>query len=160
MATVTTELLIKARAELCFDYSRDLDLHLRSMSHTGERAVAGRTSGLIGLHEEVTWRARHCGVVHEHSSRITAFDRPRHFRDSMVRGRFRSFEHDHSFEAVGEHETLMRDHLVFRSPLGVLGWLADRAVLASYLRRLLERRNEVIRAAAEDDEMKLLHSGE
>lgn len=46
----------------CFDAVRDIDLHLSSLKHTGERTVGGRTSGLIGLGETVTWRARHLGV--------------------------------------------------------------------------------------------------
>jgi ligand-binding SRPBCC domain-containing protein len=104
--------------------------------------------GLIGLGEEVTWRARHFGVVHHHTSRITAFDRPSHFRDSMVRGRFKTFEHDHLFQAVGG-ATLMRDVLLFESPLGILGRLVDRLVLAKYLTRLLEERNRFIRVEAE-----------
>ena len=118
------------------------------MTTTGERAVAGRTSGLIGLGEEVTWRARHFGVVHEHSSRITAFDPPAHFRDIMVRGRFKSFEHDHFFE---EHAagTLMRDVIVFESPLGILGRLVDALVLERYLRKLIAHRNRTIKDAAE-----------
>jgi len=77
---------IRAPREVGFDLARDLDLHLRSMAHTGERAVAGRTNGLIGPGEEVTWRARHFGVVHHHASRITAFEPPSYFRDSMVAG--------------------------------------------------------------------------
>ena len=86
---------IRAPRRVCFDVARSLDLHVKSLAHTGERAVAGRTSGLIELGEEVTWRARHFGLVHHHTSRITAFAAPAHFRDSMVRGRFRVFEHDH-----------------------------------------------------------------
>jgi hypothetical protein len=45
-----------------FDLSTDLDLHQASMRRSRERAVAGRTSGQIGLGESVTWRARHLGV--------------------------------------------------------------------------------------------------
>jgi len=59
MQTIRITTWIAAPPERCFDAARDLDLHLRSMAHTGERAVAGRTSGLIELGEEVTWRARH-----------------------------------------------------------------------------------------------------
>src|SRR5688572_15352099 len=88
---------IAASPPRCFDLARDLDLHVASMAHTGERAVAGRTSGLIGLGEEVTWRGRHFGFVLDHTSRITAFDPPRHFRDEMIRGRFETFVHDHFF---------------------------------------------------------------
>jgi ligand-binding SRPBCC domain-containing protein len=139
---------IMANRERCFDLSRDLDLHLRSMSHTGERAVAGRTSGLIELGEEVTWQARHFWVVHHHTSRITAFDRPAHFRDSMVAGRFKRFEHDHFFD-VGEGSTRMRDVLYFESPLGIVGRLVDRFVLSGYLTRLLLKRNSILKEAAE-----------
>jgi ligand-binding SRPBCC domain-containing protein len=143
---LTTE--IRAPVERCFDLARDLDLHRRSMEHTREEAIAGRTSGLIDLGEEVTWRARHFGLQHEHTSRITAFERPRHFRDSMIRGRFARFEHDHFFEAVGTG-TLMRDVVVFESPLGPIGWLVDRLVLRTYLEGLVRQRSEAIRREAE-----------
>jgi len=140
---------IDASPERCFDAARDLDLHVLSMQHTGERAVAGKTTGLIGLHEEVTWRGRHFGVtsVTQHfTSRITAFDRPRHFRDEMQRGAFRSFVHDHFF-AAENGGTKMTDVLVFSAPVGVLGLLAEKLVLKRYMERLLTNRAKVIRAA-------------
>jgi ligand-binding SRPBCC domain-containing protein len=143
---------IRAPREVCFDLARDLDLHLRSMAHSREQAVAGRTTGLIGMGEEVTWRARHFGMRHHHTSRITAFERPSYFRDSMVNGRFRTFEHDHIFEAI-DGCTRMRDILIFESPLGLLGRCVDRLVLAPYLTRLLEERNRVIRSEAERGEV-------
>ncbi len=139
---------IRAAPERCFDLARDLDLHVRSMASTGERAVAGKTSGWIGPGEQVTWRGRHLGLVHEHTSRITAFDRPRHFRDEMVRGRFSFFRHDHHFEPTPAG-TRMRDVVEFASPFGPLGWTVDRLVLARYLRRLLRGRAEVIQRAAQ-----------
>src|SRR4051794_20621974 len=145
---IRIETWIAAPPERCFDAARDLDLHLTSMAHTNERAVGGRTSGLIEMGEEVTWRARHFGVVQHFTSKITAFDRPRHFQDSMQRGAFRSFVHDHFFEPANGG-TLMIDALVFAAPLGILGRLAERLFLASYLRRLLARRAQSLRAALE-----------
>jgi len=139
---------IAAPPQVCFDLSRTVDVHVASLQHTGERAVAGKTSGLLGLGDEVTWRARHFGVMHEHTARITVFDPPRHFRDSMVHGRFRSFEHDHFFEAVGAG-TRMRDVLEFAAPCGWLGRAVELLVLRRYLRRLIERRNAVLKQLAE-----------
>lgn len=136
MQTIRIETLIDAPPERCFDAARDLDLHLRSMAHTGERAVGGRTSGLIELGEEVTWRARHFLVTQHFTSKITAFDRPRHFQDSMQRGAFRSFVHDHFFEPRDGGKTLMIDALDFAAPLGPLGWIAEAVVLRRYLTRL------------------------
>ncbi len=139
---------IHAPPQVCFDAARSIDLHQQSLAHTGERAIAGRTSGLIGLGEEVTWRGRHFGVWLRHTAKITAFEPPRHFRDTMTRGAFAVFEHDHFFAPAGDG-TAMRDVLEFRSPLGGLGWLVDRLVLRRYLERLLRARNEVVKAAAE-----------
>jgi len=148
MPCVTVTTLIHASAERCFDAARDLDLHVASMSGTEERAVGGRTSGLIELGEHVTWEARHFGIRQRLTSEITLFDRPRHFQDSMTKGAFRSFVHDHFFEPV-PRGTLMLDVLVFRSPLGVLGAVVDHLVMARYLMRLLSRRALVLKTAIE-----------
>ena len=53
---------IRAPIERVFDLSLSIDMHKASMAGSGETAVAGVTSGLIGLGESVTWRARHFGV--------------------------------------------------------------------------------------------------
>jgi ligand-binding SRPBCC domain-containing protein len=151
MAVIEIVTQIRAGPERCFDASRDLDLHMESMGHTGERAVAGRTSGLIGLGEQVTWEGRHFGIRQRFTSAITAYDRPRHFQDSMVRGAFRSFVHDHYFESCDEG-TRMTDVLAFQSPFGVLGAIVDRFVMRRYLTRLLTKRNEIVKASLERDQ--------
>lgn len=142
---------IDAPMERVFDLSRSVDLHTTSTAHTGERAVAGATSGLMALGQEVTWRARHFGIWQYLTSRITAFERPVHFRDSLVRGVFRRLEHDHFFSERGE-VTLMRDVFDFQSPLGFLGRIADRLFLKRYMTRLLVTRNAAIKSAAETDQ--------
>ena len=122
---------------------------MRSQAHSGERAIAGRTSGLIGADEEVTWRARHFGVTQDFTSRITMFDPPRHFRDAMQRGAFRSFVHDHDF--VSENGgTRMTDRLEFAAPLGILGRIAEWSFLRRYLERLLRDRAQTIKQAVEE----------
>jgi len=151
MTTITIVTTIRASPERCFDASRDLDLHAESMGHTGERAVAGRTSGLIELGEQVTWEGRHFGIRQRFTSAITEYDRPHHFQDSMIRGAFRSFVHDHYFESCDEG-TRMTDMLEFRSPLGVLGAIVDRLVMRTYLTRLLMQRNAIVKAALERDQ--------
>jgi ligand-binding SRPBCC domain-containing protein len=146
---ITTE--IEAPVERVFDLSRSVDLHAASTTHTGERAVGGVTSGLMALGQEVTWRARHFCIWQHLTSRITAFEPPRHFRDSLVRGAFRRFDHDHFFSQRGEF-TLMRDVFDFQSRLGILGRLAEFLFLTRYLRRLLVTRNAAIKTAAETNQ--------
>lgn len=142
---------IRAPIERCFDLARSVDVHVASTAGTEERVVGGVMRGLMELGDEVTWRARHLGVQQQLTSRITAFRRPSYFRDSMVKGAFRRFDHDHRFEHDGGVTTMI-DVFDFDAPLGVLGALADRLFLAAYMRRFLEERAQVIRRVAESDE--------
>ena len=148
MSIIRTAIDIHASAEICFDLARSVDAHVESTRQSGERAVAGRTSGLLELGESVTWRARHFGVTQELTSRITAFDRPRHFRDEMIKGAFTRIVHDHYFEPLPEG-TRMVDIFDFSAPFGLLGTIAERLVLTRYMRRLLQARNQVLKRLAE-----------
>ena len=148
MPHIQIETQIAAPIELCFDLARDIDFHTRSLADTGERAVAGRTTGLIELGESVTWEARHFCVRQHFTAKIVAFERPTYFRDVMTKGAFKSFEHDHRFESR-DGGTLMIDEVVLRSPFGSLGWLVDGLFMTRYMRRMLERRCQAIKAEAE-----------
>lgn len=139
---------IAAPIERVFDLARDLDLHARSMAHTGERAVAGRTSGLIDVGDTVTWRARHFGLWWSLTSRITAVDAPIRFEDVQERGPFAWFRHEHRFEPAGSG-TRMHDRWEHRSPFGPIGRLVDGLVLGRYMRSLLITRNDALKRAAE-----------
>lgn len=149
MQIIKLETRIAAPPERCFLLSLSIDLHMASTQPTREQAIAGVTHGLIGPNETVTWRGRHFGLMLRHTSLIDRYERPRYFRDVMIEGMFRSFEHEHFFEATQEGETFMRDELRFAAPLGPLGWLAERMVLRRYFGRFLGQRNEAIRAVAE-----------
>jgi len=67
----------------------------------------------------------------------------------MIRGAFRSMNHDHYFRSLSPDETEMRDVFRFAAPLGILGRVAEFAVLRRYMRSLLCERNAVIREIAE-----------
>jgi ligand-binding SRPBCC domain-containing protein len=114
MPVIDLSTTISAPPEICFDLQRDVDLHVKSTRGTDERVVGGVTSGLIGLGEEVTWEATHFGIQRRLTSRITAFDRPNHFRDSLVRGAFSRLDHGHFFLSEGSG-TFMRDVFDYES---------------------------------------------
>lgn len=143
MARIVLETFLRASPERCFDLARSIELHLESAASTGERVLAGTSSGLVGPGDTVTWEARHLGLRRRLSVQITAYDRPRLFCDEQVSGPFRRFRHDHFFEVTLEG-TRMTDVIEFATLVPPL----DALVLAPYLRRFLLRRNEAIRRAA------------
>ncbi|HXR16017.1 MAG TPA: SRPBCC family protein [Terriglobales bacterium] len=151
MTTLDELTVIHAPIERCFDLARSVEVHLAGNIHCGEAATApaGVTSGLVGLGQRVTWRAKHFGVWHCLTSEITAMDRPAYFQDQMVRGPFRSMQHDHSFRALSPDETEMRDVFRFAAPLPVLGRVAEIAFLCRYMQALLRERNALVKQIAE-----------
>ncbi|MGA1837932.1 SRPBCC family protein [Herbiconiux sp. 11R-BC] len=135
----------KSAAEM-FDLARSIDTHLASQAGAAEAAVDGVTDGFIGLHQHVTWSARHFGLRFRLTSRVTEFDPPHRFVDEQVRGPFAMFHHEHRFEAT-EGGSIMIDRLRFAAPFGPIGRVAEKLVLARYLRRLIEVRAEFLAAA-------------
>lgn len=153
MPLIKIETIIQAPVQRCFDLSRSIDLHQISMEHTNEKAIAGRTSGLIQLGEQVTWQAKHFGLTQKLSVQITAFDAPHFFADEMLKGAFKSFRHEHHFKPLSLG-TLMTDLFDFEAPLGILGQIANRLFLTKYMEKLLQERNKTIQKIAESESWK------
>ncbi|RZJ68017.1 MAG: cell division protein [Flavobacterium sp.] len=153
MPVIFLETYINAPIEEVFDLSRSIDLHKISTAHTNEEAVAGKTSGLIGMGESVTWRARHFGITQHLTSKITAYNRPNFFADEMVKGAFKKFRHEHKFAVAENGATVMTDIFNYTSPLGILGRLADRLFLKNYMEALLKERNRIVKDYAENNKM-------
>ena len=146
--------LIDAPIHRCFDLSRSVEVHLLSNVHSGEQAVAlgGKTSGLVCLDEEVTWRAKHFGVWHNLTSKTTAMKSPSYFQVTMVSGIFRFMQADHLFESLESGGTKMKDVFSIAAPLPLLGPLAEALFLRHYMLALLRERNAVIKQLAESDD--------
>ena len=63
---------------------------------------------------KMTWVAEH-----------TAYDPPKHFSDTMVKGPFWSWDHDHNLSEA-EGKTTVIDEVSYQVPFGPLGNLADK----------------------------------
>lgn len=155
MPKIHLQTLINADIETCFDLSRSIDLHQLSTAQTNEKAIDGVTSGLISMGEFVTWQAKHFGVTQKLTSKITAYNRPFHFRDEQQKGAFKYFRHDHFFEQQID-AVLMKDVFEFQSPFGLIGRTVDTLIMKNYLTRFLVRRNNVIKNFAESGRWKMV----
>jgi len=148
MPSIHLTTFVNAPVERVFDLSRSVTLHKKSLEHTGEQAVAGTTSGLIGLNETVTWKAKHIGKMRTMKIKVSSMTSPHSFTDEMAEGDFTSMKHEHHFKQV-ENGTIMIDLFYFETPYGFIGKVFNRLYLTRYLRRLLEQRNSMIKDYAE-----------
>jgi ligand-binding SRPBCC domain-containing protein len=101
--------------------------------------------------EVVTWQAKHFGIRQKLTVHITAFKNPYYFTDEMLpgKGAFKAMKHQHLFKEQ-DGAVVMTDVFEYKSPLGILGKLADVLFLKRYMHNFLKKRNTIIRAFAED----------
>lgn len=148
MAIIEISTFINNTPEVVFDLSRSIDLHIESTAKTNEKAVAGVTSGLIGLNQTVTWEAYHLFKKRYFTSQITEFNYPFSFTDQMIKGDLKYFLHRHIFERKG-NATLMKDEIILKAPYGYIGKIIMAFFLKNYFKGFLIQRNAVIKQYAE-----------
>jgi len=148
LTTIVVETRIAAPIELCFDLARDVEAHLKTSSSTGERAIGGKTSGLLDLGDVVTFEGVHFGIRQRLTSKIVECDRPSRFVDEMVEGAFASLRHVHEFVVDGG-SVLMRDTLTWRSPLGFLGTIADKLFVEGHMKAFMAKKQSELKECAE-----------
>lgn len=159
MTRIYLETFINAPIERVFDLARSIDLHKLSTKGTKEEAIGGRTTGLIGLNETVTWRAKHFGIYQTLTVVLTQFERPNLFSDKMVKGAFSSMKHTHKFDQI-DIGTKMTDIFEFTSPLGFIGRLAETIFLKTYMTKFLVAKNQELKSVAEGDKWNQLIGAE
>ena len=87
----------------------------------------------------VRWEALH-----------TAYDPPRMFEDTQVKGPFSSWRHRHIVESHREG-ALLRDEIEYEPPLGLMGRWGAPLLIVPRLQRLFDYRHEVTRKWCENN---------
>ena len=148
MYTISDTMHVSAPMERCFLLSTSIELVRETL---GMRPVSGRTAGLLGPQDHITWYGWKLGLPQLHESSITAYDRPHFFQDTMERGKFKRFQHDHHLAEIGAH-TVLSDKIRFSLPLGLVGDAVAKHLIVPYLARLLRRRLVLLKRVAESQE--------
>ena len=148
MTTIKITTNYFAPIETIFDTNRNIDIHQQSASKTKEVAIAGITSGLINKNETVTWKGKHFGVYLTHQSLISELIFPTYFVDEQLKGKFKSFKHQHFFEQK-ENYVEVTDILNYETPYGIFGKLFDKLFLKKHLTDFIMKRNAVLKNLAE-----------
>ncbi|MCR8656432.1 SRPBCC family protein [Paenibacillus endoradicis] len=148
--TIIEEILIAAPVEVCFDASRDIQLHTKTVwPLTREIIVSDRKTGLLEHNELITFEARHLGIRQQLTSKVAEYMYPNYFVDVMQKGAFKQLSHQHEFEQHS-NGTLVRDILQFQSPYGWIGSFIDAIVLKHYMRSFLRYRQRSLKEYIEN----------
>jgi ligand-binding SRPBCC domain-containing protein len=146
MFTISDSIFINAPIDRCFLLSTNIELVGRTL---GMKPLDGKTSGLLVADDRLVWAGWKFGFPQMHESYVTRYERPAFFQDTMGRGRFKRYQHDHYFYEMDER-TVLNDKIRFTMPLGFVGRLVGQFVLVPYLSRRLRRRLVLLRKVAQN----------
>ena len=146
MFTIGDSIFIKAPIERCFLLSTNVELVGRTY---GMKPIEGKTSGLVVADDKLMWAGWKFGFPQMHESVISQYEKPSYFQDTMIRGRFKRYQHDHYFYEM-DGRTVLNDKIRFTMPLGPVGKLVGKFVLLPYLAKRLRRRLVMLRRVAEN----------
>ncbi len=146
MFTISDSIFINAPIDRCFLLSTNVELVGQAL---GMKPLEGKTSGLVVADDRLLWAGWKFGFPQMHESYVTRYERPAFFQDTMGRGRFKRYQHDHYFYEMDER-TVLNDKIRFTMPLGFVGRLVGQFVLVPYLSRRLRRRLVLLRKVAEN----------
>jgi ligand-binding SRPBCC domain-containing protein len=96
----------------------------------------------ITLGAQINYRLRLHGIPLRWQSRISEWDPPRRFVDEQLRGPYRQWRHEHTFEPV-DGGTLCRDRVHYRV---TGGWLVERLLVRRSLLRIFDYRQRRLEA--------------
>jgi ligand-binding SRPBCC domain-containing protein len=146
--TVSDTIHINAPIERCFLLSTSIELVARTLRM---KPVLGKTHGLVENGDRVVWQGWKFALPQFHETLITTYEAPTFFRDTMGRGRFKRFQHDHQFTEIDGH-TLLQDKVRFSLPFGPLGRMVAERVIVPHIAELVQQRFQLLKRVAETDE--------
>jgi ligand-binding SRPBCC domain-containing protein len=94
------------------------------------------------LRRRVRWVARIVGHAPPHA---VMFGQEARFVDEQETGPFRSWRHDHEFEALDARTTRVVDRITYRLPFAPIGWLVDVLLVRRKLVAAFRYRHDQLR---------------
>jgi ligand-binding SRPBCC domain-containing protein len=146
MFTISDSIFINAPIERCFLLSTNIELVGRTY---GMKPIEGKLSGMFVAEDRLVWAGWKFGFPQMHESYVTRYDPPSFFQDTMGRGRFKRYQHDHYFYEMNDR-TVLNDKIRFTMPLGFVGHAVGKFVLVPYLSKRLRRRLALLKRVAEN----------
>jgi ligand-binding SRPBCC domain-containing protein len=148
MFTISDSIHINAPIERCFMLSTNIELVGKTL---GMKPIEGKTKGTVVAGDKLLWAGWKFGFPQMHESLISRYEPHSYFQDTMGRGRFKRFQHDHHFFYI-DGRTVLNDKIRFTLPLSWAGRIVARTILVPYISRVLRRRMKLLKKIAESQE--------
>ena len=147
MITIRLTTWVNAPIEQCFRLATNVEFNSGASANATEGAGAD-TFQVGDTFDRSAWRMGFCV---SHTSRIEEVRPFTYFREVMIAGGFRHYEHEHHFAPMDDG-TRVRSEVRFSTGFGPPGLLLERILLRRYVMKLLIERHMRLKHTIESNE--------
>jgi len=145
MVTIRLTTWVNAPIERCFLLATNVEFNSARTSAKAEGGAGKDTFHVGDTFDRSAWRL---GIRMSHTSRIEEIRPYSYFKEVMIEGSFRQFEHEHHFTPLDDG-TRVRSEVRFIGGLGPLRLVIERVLLRRYVMKLLTARHMRLKEAVE-----------
>lgn len=156
MVTIRLTTWVNAPVERCFLLATNVEFNSARISAKAE-SDAGPDMFRVG--DTVDRSSWNLGFRMSHTSRIEEIRPYSYFKEVLIEGSFRQFEHEHHFTPVDEG-TRVRSEVRFIGGPGPLRLAIERVLLRRYVMKLLMARHMRLKDAVESNEWRKYLEGD
>lgn len=100
---------------------------------------------ILSLGSRLQFKVQGMGQVQEFLHEITAFDPQERLTETMLKGLFGKWHHEHLFDVNSNDETVVTDRIEFEPPSGLLGFLVTKKKILETLEDGFDHRQEQLK---------------
>lgn len=145
MITLRLTTWVNAPVERCFLLATHAELA------STQTRVSRSTGGMLQPGDAISWQLGFSGTRHTYASRVETVRPYTYFREVMVAGIFRHFEHDHHFARMDDG-TRIRHEIRFCTRFGPAGRMLGGTILRVSLMKMLVAETTRLKRMAESEE--------
>lgn len=151
MNKIQLKTYIKAPPKICFDLSRDIRIHIKSIPDDSSLKLIYHVNNKSKLSDKVKWEVVPVNEKLKQEIKVTMIEyiSPHHYAEELQSVFFKEFKHTHEFFKHGDGETMMIDVIEYELPLGAIGRLINKKFMEKYIKMIFFRRNQEIKRIAE-----------
>ncbi len=147
--------LIHAPVQRVFDLARCVSLHKRHFEKHAIVPVQGKSSGLLGLRDHVTWKGKFGRKIKFLSIDVTEMKVPEYFKMEFRKDFFEQFQHEVYLTGIN-NGTILMDRIEYDIQLKGFSLFINKRCVEKTVTSFIEERNALCKEYAEGNKWRAI----
>ena len=157
MANIQLTTFVAAPVPRVFNLSRNISIYRKVFNAPNERFDFSGSDNHLSPGDSVSIQARHISRFRSISLKVTSFEQPWYYQEELIKGDLPFYKHEHHFKEI-DNGSIMIDVITYGHPNDLIGKMLASFYMKTYIEKLANERNRLIKEYAESEKWRVLIS--